>query len=126
VGVVGEVAFAWRVAQHAVTVVLPRSLCAAATASAEPHKAALLRVANDCALSTAACAAAARYAADAADAAADAAACAAAACAAADDAAAAADAAADKELAWYAEEIVQILIDMGSPGCAFLDLAPLP
>lgn len=37
----------------------------------------------------------------------------------------AAEAARDKVLADHAERVVQILIDMEAPGCAFLDLAPL-
>lgn len=34
-------------------------------------------------------------------------------------------AAADKTLAKYAEDVVQILIEMNAPGCQYLDLAPL-
>jgi hypothetical protein len=64
-----------------------------------------------------------RSAADAAAAAADAAASAAA--AAADAAADAAARERDRSLAEYAENVVQILIEMGAPGCEFLDLVPV-
>jgi hypothetical protein len=135
--------FARRVAELAIRKYVPAALRAAASIqkSAE-HRDSLLGAANKCEVeptrqsarearaAAADAAAAAAYAAAAAAAytAADAAAAAAYAAAAADAAADAADAAAakktarDKSLSDFAEEIVQILIDMKAPGAAFLGL----
>jgi hypothetical protein len=124
--------FARRVAELAIRKYVPAALRAAASIqkSAE-HRDSLLGAANKCeveptrqsarearaaaadaaAAAAYAAAAAAAYAAAAADAAADAA-----------DAAAAKKTARDKSLSDFAEEIVQILIDMKAPGAAFLGL----
>lgn len=103
------VVFAERVAMHSVRIVLPRAL---RLAGLEPEALKCEQAENPSAAARAAARAA--YAADAAYAAADAA------------HAAAYAAARDSFLSWYVEEVVQILIAMDAPGCAYLDLAPLP
>ena len=126
--------FIRRVAELAIRKSVPEALRAAASIHKDPkHVQALRDAANKCeheatranALEAKNAAAAAdAYAVCAADAAADAAAYAAYAADAdaAADAAYAADAARDKSLADYAEEVVQILIDMKAPGCQWLAL----
>lgn len=129
-GALDEREFRRRVVDLALGSCVPNALRAAASVQKdEKHKYLLLQAANRCerersreaasdARATARAAAADAYA----DADADAAAAA--------DADAAADAAAgkaarDKLLATFAEQVVQILIDMKAPGCQWLDLAPL-
>jgi hypothetical protein len=136
--------FAKRVAELAIKKYVPAALRAAASIQKSvEHKDALLKAASRCEIEASgqsardarnaanaaaanAAAEAAAYAAYAAAYAADAAAVAADAAADAADAAAdAADAkkaARDKSLAGFAEEVVQILIDMKAPGAAFLNL----
>ena len=94
---------------------------AAATAAAAAYATAAAADAA-AAYATAAAAAAAYVAAADADAAADAAAAAAYATAAAADAAAAYATAADAELSFFADQVVQILIEMNAPGCQWLYL----
>jgi hypothetical protein len=142
-----EKEFARRCAELAIRVSVPAALRAAAGAAKEPHKARLLSMADRCEreptranaleathegkAAAAAAANAAVYAAANAAAAAAAANAAVYAAANAADAAAnaavyaaayAAAAAADKPLAAFAEEVVQILIDMKAPGCEWLYL----
>lgn len=142
VGVLDEKKFMTSVVKMAIGKVVPRALRYAAAAN-PTHAEALNAAAVLCeksptqksarAAAYAAHTAGAAYAAYAAHAAAHAAAYAADAAAHAAEAAAhaahAADAvksAGDTELAFFAEEVVQILITMGAPGCQWLDLAPLP
>ena len=141
-GVLDEKEFLASVVDMTIGKILPRAMRSAAKVN--PGRAAELEAAaqrcednptKDAAYAAAADAAArdTDVAADAADAAAyaaDAAADGRAADAAAEAAEAAgsdADAAAagDRELAFFAEEVVQILITMNAPGCQWLDLAPL-
>jgi hypothetical protein len=152
-GVVDDCEFARRVVEVAIRGAVARALRAVASVQKdEKHRQALLDAAVRC--ETEGTLAAARAAADAADAAyaaahaaraADAAYAAARAARAADaacgaaraaDAAyaaayaaayggVAADAARDGELARFAEEVVQVLVAMGAPGCQWLDIVPV-
>lgn len=132
-GVLDEKEFVRRVVDYAIRISTPLALRAAASAiKDEKHKQALCEAANRCekegtraaaaaayAAARAARAAAAAYAADAARAAADATRAVA---AAARAVAAAVAAARDQALSNYAEDVVQILIDMKAPGCQWLYL----
>jgi hypothetical protein len=102
-----------------------RQIARAAAAAAYAAAAAAAAAYADAAAAAAAYADAAAAAAADADAAADAAAAAYAAAYAAAAADEAADAAGDQSLATYAEWVVDILIDMKAPGCAWLDLVPV-
>ena len=134
-GVLDEKEFVRRVVRLSIQKCVPEALRAAATLAKGSRKSDLLTAADLCEKDpTRENAQKARTAAAAADADAAAAAYAAAAAAAADAAAAAADAAAaaaarsaarDKSLSAFAEEVVQILIDMKAPGCQWLALTEL-
>ena len=138
-GVLDEKEFVRRLVDYAIRKSVPMALRAAASVQKdEKHEAALCEVANRCekegtrqaaldakriaAAAAYAAAAAAAYAAYAADADAAAAAAAAADAAAAGAAYAARKQKRDEALTDYAEDVVQILIDMKAPGCAWLEL----
>jgi hypothetical protein len=113
-GAINNKEFAKRVSEMAIRKIVPFALREAARVHPNQiHKDALEAVAKVCEIDgTKAAANAATYAAaNAADAAAN--------------AAYAALTARDKFLSFVAEEVVQILIDMKSPGTAWLDLAPI-
>lgn len=138
-GFLNETEFVQRLSDYAIRVSAPKALRAAASIQKNPaHEAALLSAANRCEIegtsesardaTNAAYACAATCAATNAAYAANAATCAANAAAYTANATCAAAYAAnalDKSLAEYAEHVVQILIDLKAPGCAWLTLTAI-
>ena len=119
-GALDDVVFAQRVAEMTIRRMVPIALRAAALFEAQPHASELEASAVLCEQQgTAASAASAESAASAASAAR-------AAWAASDESAESAESAeSDHVLMVFAEYVVEILIDMGAPGCQWLDLVPV-